>query len=206
MRFDNVNPGEHPELIVIGLGNYDKRLADTRGSIGFDVIDYIESVSSLGSGCKRQLHSSFCDKCLLDGVYLFIAKPNVFMDNVGMSVNDIMKYYRMHSERLIVIYGDSNVPAGQFNMSFGKEEIVHNGIKSIIQHIKTDEFMRIAVGVGNPPDDESKVRYMNSTPSKDEYDLIKNKHPLIKKAIISVTKYGVERTIKAFEVSKANIR
>ena len=109
MRFDNVNPGEHPEYIIAGLGNPGQRYERTRHNIGYDVADYLDSVCFGSRGIKRMLHSSLCDKCVLDGYIVYIIKPQTFMNNSGMSVKDVLNYYRMDPSQLIVIHDDTKV-------------------------------------------------------------------------------------------------
>ncbi len=198
MRFDNVNPGEHPDYVIVGLGNPGQRYERTRHNIGYDVVDYLDKKSMGGRGIKRMLHSSLCDKCVLDGYIVYIVKPQTFMNNSGMCVKDVMSYYRMKPEQLIVVHDDTKVELGSFKVKNCGSAIGHNGVKSIIQHLHTDEFVRIRVGVGEKPAEWDMSRYVLSRLTDSEYKLIKDKFDNIKWAISGIFNYGVDHAIKFY--------
>ncbi len=198
MRFTNVNPGEHPEYVIVGIGRPDKKLADSRASVAYKVIDYIDSISLRSSGCKRQLHSALCDKCMLEGVIVFLAKPTVFINNVGMSVSDIMSYYRMRPEQLIIIYDDITVPCGKIRLNYAQDVSFHDGLRSVKRYMHTADFISIGIGVGIPESGEDKSNYLFSDIPKDEYEKVKASFDEVKKAILLIMKYGITATLRAF--------
>ena len=198
MRFDGVNPGEHPQYIIVGLGNPGQRYEKTRHNIGFDTVDYIDK-SCVGSrGIKRMLHSSLCDKCVLDGYIVYIVKPQVFMNNSGMSVRNVMSYYRMKPNQLIVIHDDTKVKLGEFKSKKGGSASGHNGIKSIVQHLHTDNFIRIRVGVGEKPEEFDMSKYVLSRLTDSEYKSIENKFRHIRNAISCIFNYGIDRAMNIY--------
>ena len=152
MRIQGVNPGEHPEYIVVGLGNPGPRYENTRHNVGFKVLDYIDQNSMSGRGIKRSLHYSLTDKVVLDGYICYLVKPQTYMNNSGLAVRDVLDYYRMSPEQLIVIYDDIALPVGNFRIRKSGSAGGHNGMKSIIQHLGTSDFIRIRVGVGEKPE------------------------------------------------------
>ena len=202
MRYTNVNPGEHPDYIIVGLGNPGKRYDDTRHNIGFKVVDYIDSVSPQGRGCKRMLHSSLCDKCTLDGRIIYIVKPQTFMNNSGMAVKDVMSYYKLRIDNLIVIHDETSLPIGEFSIKDGGTHNGHNGIKSIIQHLGSNKFTRIRVGVGEVPEGWEKANYVLSKISDIEFRKINKRLEHIKDAIACIMNYGTEEAIKRFNQSE----
>lgn len=204
LRFKNVNPGEHPEYIVVGLGNPGSRYENTRHNIGFKVIDYIDSVGDFSRGCIRMLHSSLCDKCVIGGYILYLVKPQTFMNNSGMAVQDVMHYYKMNPEQLIVIHDDTEVPAGEFRIKKGGSAMGHNGIKSIIQHLGTNDFIRIRVGIGSVPQGWEKSNYVLSKIPENEFSLISDKFPVICRALESMFNYGIDHAIEAYNQIGAN--
>jgi PTH1 family peptidyl-tRNA hydrolase len=198
MRFDGVNPGEHPEYIIVGLGNPGQRYEKTRHNIGFDVVDYIDKACTGSRGIKRMLHSSLCDKCVLDGYIVYIVKPQVFMNNSGMSVKDVMNYYRMNPGQLIVVHDDTKVKLGEFKIKKGGSAAGHNGIKSIVQHLHTDNFIRVRVGVGEKPEEFDMSRYVLSRLTDSEYKSIEAQFRHIKTAISCIFNYGVDRAMTIY--------
>lgn len=198
MRFTNVNPGEHPEFIIVGLGNPGKKYDDTRHNVGFKVVDYIDAESSQGRGCKRMLHSSLCDKCTIDGHIVYIVKPQTFMNNSGMAVKDVMSYYRLRNDNLIVIHDDTSLPVGSFMIKNGGSPNGHNGLKSIIQHLKSDSFTRIRVGIGEVPQGWEKSNYVLSKITDPEMRKITKNFDLIKECISFIIDYGTEKAIAKY--------
>lgn len=203
MRFNNVNPGEHPEYIVVGLGNPGTRYDNTRHNVGFKVADYLDSTCLLGCGIKRMLHSSLCDKCVLDGYIIYLIKPQTYMNNSGMAVRDVMNYYRMTADTLIVIHDDTSLPVGEFRIKYGGSANGHNGIKSIIQHIPNSNFIRIRVGVGDVPDSWDKAKYVLSRFSDSELRTIERTLPKIREAISMIFNYGLEESMEKYNKPRA---
>lgn len=198
MRFKNVNPGEHPEYIIVGLGNPGTRYDNTRHNVGFKVADYLDSTCLLGHGIKRMLHSSLCDKCVLDGYIIYLVKPQTYMNNSGMAVRDVMQYYRMTANTLIVIQDDTSLPVGEFKIKRGGSANGHNGIKSIIQHLPNSDFIRIRVGVGEVPDGWDKSKYVLSRFSDKELNAIEWLLPKIREAISMIFNYGLEESMEKY--------
>ena len=204
MRYTNVNPGEHPEYIVVGLGNPGSRYDNTRHNVGFQMVDYIDSQCDVSRGCKRKLHSALCDKCVLDGYILYIVKPQTFMNNSGMAVQDVLNYYKMTSRQLIVIHDDVTLPVGEFCIKKGGGSAGHNGLKSIIQHIGNGDFIRIRVGVGIKPDNWEMSKYVLSKISPNESKLIENRFWDIKNALGDMFKYSIDYAMKKYNPNGAN--
>lgn len=198
MRFQSVNPGEHPQYIIVGLGNPGQRYENTRHNIGFDAVDYIDSRCQVMRGLKRMMHSSLCDKCVLDGYIVHLIKPQTYMNNSGMAVQDILSYYRMMPSQLIVIHDDISLPIGEFRVKNGGSPMGHNGLKSIIQHIGSKDFVRIRIGVGEKPEEWDMAKYVLSKLTPDEYQKISKNFEKIKNAVSCILNYGTEDTIKRF--------
>ena len=120
------------------------------------------------------------------------------MNNSGMAVKDVMNYYRMNAEQLIVIHDDTKVKVGDFKIKKGGSAVGHNGIKSIIQHLHTDDFIRIRVGVGEKPEEFDMSKYVLSHFTDKEYNEIRDNFGQIKNAISCIFNYGIDRAIKLY--------
>lgn len=207
MRFYNINTGEHPEFIIVGLGRNEAPFRDSRASIPYDFIDYLDSVSTHGNGCKKFEHSAYCDKCMIDGVIFYLAKPNLFINNVGMSVRDILEYYSMHPSKLVVFYDDITCKPGECNVSYGEEELSHEGLLSVERYIKSNKFIRVGIGIGAPENEEEKRVYRLSPMEKEDRKKIKMRYESFKKFLILLTKYKTPDVIRVYmedELEKRN--
>ena len=196
MRYLNVNPGQSPDYIIVGLGNPGFVYENTRQNVGFKAIEYVESRCTRTSGLKRKFQFSYCDKCLCDGCLVYNVKPNVQMNNAGISVQGFLDYYGLPPERLIVIYDDVTLPIGQMRFDFTTQDFDHKGIKSIHQYIGKRKFMHIRVGIGDLPEDMDKIEFLLSHFSDQDEKLLQKVFMFVYKAIYCVFNYGVECTNK----------
>lgn len=195
MRLFGVNPGEQPDYVIVGLGNPGAKYENTRHNIGFKLADYIDSKSMMSRGCKRMLHYALTDKCVLGGTVVYIMKPQTFMNNSGMAVQDLMSYYGISPKNLIVIHDDITLDSGKFKIKFGGSAGGHNGIKSVMEHLGTGDFIRIKVGVGKKPKEWDLASYVISRFPEDEYKLVSSRFEDIKDAVECILGYGLEKAM-----------
>lgn len=135
--------------LIIGLGNPGKAYEQTRHNIGFKVIDYLAMkwnaplTQSKFKGMYSVIHRP-------EGKVMLL-KPLTFMNLSGESVGALMDYYDIAVEDIVVIYDDLDLPTGQLRLRQKGSAGGHNGIKSLIQHLGTQEFNRMRIGISRPP-------------------------------------------------------
>ena len=135
--------------LIIGLGNPGKTYEQTRHNIGFKVIDYLAMkwnaplTQSKFKGMYSIIHRP-------EGKVMLL-KPLTFMNLSGESVGALMDYYNIQLEDIVVIYDDLDLPTGQLRLRQKGSAGGHNGIKSLIQHLGTQEFNRMRIGISRPP-------------------------------------------------------
>ena len=136
--------------IIVGLGNPTKEYQNTRHNIGFDVIDKLADMYSISVLEKK--HKALVGKGIINGQKVILAKPQTYMNLSGESVRELVDYYKIDEEtELVIIYDDISLDVGQLRIRKKGSAGGHNGIKSIIQHLGTDVFPRIKMGVGEKP-------------------------------------------------------
>ncbi|HPE95965.1 MAG TPA: aminoacyl-tRNA hydrolase [Bacillota bacterium] len=135
------------DAAVIGLGNPGDKYTGTRHNAGFCAVDYISG--RLSCDMRRLKHMALCGKAELDGKKILLAKPQTFMNSSGDSVSDIARYYHLPSKKIIVICDDVTLLAGSLRIRKKGSAGGHNGLKSIIESLGSDEFVRIRLGVGS---------------------------------------------------------
>ena len=195
MALFGVNPGEYLDYVIVGLGNPGDCYEYTRHNIGFKFIDYLQAQTDTNRGCKRKLHYSLVDKCVLNNNVVYMVKPQTYMNNSGMAVQDILRYYKLKHAKLIVLHDDITLPVGCFKLKFGGSAGGHNGIKSIIEHIGTNEFIHVKIGVGKKPEGWELSSHVLSKFPNDEYELIKKRFYDMYGAIKDIMNYGIERAM-----------
>jgi PTH1 family peptidyl-tRNA hydrolase len=135
--------------IIAGLGNPTKQYEGTRHNVGFETIDRIADANGIKVDTKK--HKALCGSGYIDGEKVILAKPQTFMNLSGESLRELTDYYKVSPEDVIVIYDDISLDVGQLRIREKGSAGGHNGIKSIIAHLGTQEFPRIKVGVGEKP-------------------------------------------------------
>ena len=101
-----------------------------------------------------------------------LAAPTEYMNNSGISVKKISAYYKIPSQNIYVIHDDLDLPVGEWRLQFDRGPAGHNGIKSIIEHLNTQAFWRLRIGIGHPQNNQPVEDYVLQPFSKEEKELI----------------------------------
>jgi len=136
--------------IIAGLGNPTREYRNTRHNIGFDVIDMLSDKHNIDVTTIK--HKALVGKGMIGGEKVILVKPQTYMNLSGESLIDVCQYYKIDVQtELIVIYDDIALDVGAIRIRESGSAGGHNGMKSIIQHLSTDKFIRIRMGVGEKP-------------------------------------------------------
>ena len=137
-------------FVIAGLGNPSSKYEKTRHNVGFDVIDMLAEKYNIS--IRDRKHRALCGSGMIAGRKVLLVKPQTFMNLSGESLGAILNFYKLDPEsELIVIYDDVSLAPGRLRIRKKGSAGGHNGIKSIISHIGTQEFLRIKIGVGEKP-------------------------------------------------------
>ena len=140
------------EYLIVGLGNPGKQYEFTRHNAGFMCIDYYAEKEKLK--VNKLKFKSLMKYAVINGKKCILMKPQTFMNNSGEAVRDAAEFYKIPPERVIVIFDDVSLDVGGIRIRRKGSDGGHNGIKSIIYHLNSDQFPRVKVGVGKKPDPE----------------------------------------------------
>jgi PTH1 family peptidyl-tRNA hydrolase len=182
--------------IIIGLGNPDQRYAATRHNIGFDAITRIADDYNIPLDFKK--HKAVCGKGYIGGEKVVLAQPQTFMNLSGESVRELVGFYKVSNEEIIVIYDDISLDAGQLRLRSKGSAGGHNGIKNIISHLGTEEFARIKIGVGDKPKDWDLADYVLSRFPKEEEPVIREALERASEAVKSIITDGMESAMNIY--------
>ncbi len=146
------------EKFIVGLGNPGKRYLNNRHNIGFLLLKkFIEKYSSKIIS-KNKLKCDYSEFTLNECIYrLFM--PTTFMNNSGEAVRAIADWFKIDKDKLIIIVDDIDIPLGKIRLRKKGGSGGHNGLKSIISHLNSEEFLRIRIGIGTPPVLENEKKY-----------------------------------------------
>lgn len=193
MRLNN-NPSSSGTLLIVGLGNPGKEYNQTRHNVGFDIIDRLAVRLGVSFKRKRIPHTYEIAEATLSkedgGKRLVLIKPLTFMNNSGSILPYLMKRHNVTPEETLFIVDNMDLDPGICRFKLKGSTAGHNGLKSVRQHIKTDTYMRLYIGVGHPrgTGENKVIKHVLSRPSKDDQILFAQSFDKASDAILIIAK------------------
>ena len=163
------NSSESNRFLVVGLGNPGKDYDGTRHNVG------AAAVQALGithdSPLKKLREQALTNEIFIGGERVILAFPQTFMNKSGQSVSSLMRKNGIKNpENLIVVHDEMDIPTGNLRIKSGGGLAGHNGLKSITAHLKTQDYLRIRIGVGKPANKNKGANYVLNRPNKVEQE------------------------------------
>ena len=146
------NKGSSYDYIIAGLGNPGAKYEMTRHNAGFLAMDLLAIEENIDIK-KLKHHSLVCD-AMINGKRCLLMKPQTMMNNSGEAIGEASRFYKIPPQNIIILYDDISLDVGQTRIRRKGSAGGHNGIKSIIAHLGSEEFPRIKIGVGKKPHPE----------------------------------------------------
>jgi PTH1 family peptidyl-tRNA hydrolase len=135
--------------LIVGLGNPGRKYASNRHNVGFQCLDRLAEAWDLSF--SRRKHKALLAQGEIAGLEVILAKPQTFMNLSGEAVERLAHFYQVTPENILVIYDDLDLPVGKIRLRPEGGSGGHKGTKSIIEHLGTNGFCRLRVGIGRPP-------------------------------------------------------
>ena len=136
-------------FIIAGLGNPGQQYQKTRHNVGFVAVDYI--AAKLGVKIDRAKFHSLVAEAKIGEVRVLLMKPETFMNNSGVAIGEAAAFYKIPPERVLVLHDEISFDPGLMRIRRKGSAGGHNGLKSIIAHLASEEFPRVKIGVGQKP-------------------------------------------------------
>ncbi len=156
--------------IIAGLGNPGKDYTRTRHNVGFNIVDRLADKHNLRF--NKMMNRAIIANGEIAGEKVILVKPQTFMNESGSSIGPIARYYKVEPQHIMVVYDKLDLPVAQLRMRKAGSSGGHNGMKSIIAHLSTDDFPRLRVGIGRPPGRMNPVDFVLEPFTKSELDLM----------------------------------
>ena len=147
MRLWPRRQGSSLDLLVVGLGNPGREYERNRHNVGAMVAD---ELARRHGGSWRSKFSGRIAEIRLDGHKLALLEPQTYMNDSGRSVGAAVAFFKVPPESVLVIHDESDLELGRLQLRLGGGLAGHNGLRSVAQHLKTQEFLRLRVGIGRP--------------------------------------------------------
>lgn len=188
-------------FVIVGLGNPGKKYENTRHNAGFLAIDAI--ADKYGISISEKKHKALCGSGVIEGNKVLLVKPQTFMNVSGESVRSVMDFYKIDPEEdMLVIYDDISLAPGNIRIRKKGSAGGHNGIKSIIAHAGTQNFMRIKVGVGEKPSGWDLADYVLGHFSEEDNMKLKEIMPDVMQAATLMIQGDVDKAMNDFNAKK----
>ena len=183
--------------VIAGLGNPGKQYDNTRHNIGFMTIDRLAEQENIDIQEKK--HKAVIGKGTIAGQKCILAKPQTFMNLSGESIRDIVNFYKIPVENVIIVCDDINLETGRIRIRPKGSDGGHNGLKSIIYQLNSDEFVRIRMGVGAPKNENYDLAdYVLGKFSKQEIEILTPTANKAVDAIECIIKSGVSQAMNLY--------
>ena len=185
------------EYIVAGLGNVGKQYERTRHNAGFLAIDAL--AASLGVKIDRVKFHSTVAEATVSGKRVLLMKPTTLMNNSGVAIGEAAAFYKIPPERVIVLVDDISLSPGVIRIKRKGSAGGHNGLKSIIAHLSSEEFPRIKIGVGQKPTPEyDLVNWVLGVFSAEDAAKISARHPDVQAAVCEIISGNIDGAMNKY--------
>ena len=183
---------------IVGLGNPGLKYADTRHNVGFWVVD--ELSKRLHVSCNKDKFQALIGETHVGDERVMLAKPQTFMNHSGQSVGALTAYYRemQPSDDIVVVYDDMDFLPGQLRLRRTGSAGGHNGVKSVIHHLGTEEFPRIRIGIGRPVPEYTVIEHVLARFSRDDYALVRETVTRAADAVLYSLEHSFDHAMNQF--------
>ncbi len=178
--------------LIVGLGNPGKEYENTRHNVGFMCLDYFP-----GNNFSTEKFNSYYCKQIVNGHDVLFVKPLTYMNLSGLSISKFVNYFKIDVKDILIIQDDLDLKFGDIKLKYKSSSGGHNGIKSIIKELGTDEIPRLKFGISNNKEIGAKEYVLNRF-SKEELEIINSKLPLIKEIINCFIENGIDKCMSDY--------
>ena len=199
-----------PKLLV-GLGNPGQKYERTRHNVGFEIIDDLAKARSIKLSDNKRFQGLFGETRGPSGDRLILLKPSTFMNRSGQSVRSVLDWYKLSPSDVMVIYDDMDLPIGRLRLRLSGSAGGHNGMKSIISHLGTQDFPRLRLGISRASNAETQqtdrtvVGHVLGKFSPDERKVVDAAIHLAGEAIEFSLRKSIERAMSLYNGREAEV-
>ncbi|MGZ8191379.1 MAG: aminoacyl-tRNA hydrolase [Methylococcaceae bacterium] len=168
--------------LIVGLGNPGRQYEKTRHNVGFLFLDVLAADLGCVWVSETKFQGQLAESNVVAGKVMLL-KPQTFMNRSGQSVGQIVRYYKLLPEEILVVHDELDFNVGVVRLKKEGGHAGHNGLKDIIAHLDSKEFYRLRIGIGRPVTGNAVADYVLSVPSKKEWDLLDSALELSKKFV-----------------------
>ncbi len=181
---------------VVGLGNPGRNYEGTRHNVGFDAIDLLASRNNIK--INKIKFKSVYGEGIIGNNKVILLKPQTYMNNSGMAVLDLYNFYKLPVENIIVVVDDIDIEFSTIRIKAKGSAGSHNGMKSIIYHLQSDNFPRVKIGIGQKQEGQDLADFVLSRFNREERDKIDLAIEKAALAVETIITDGVQKAMNQF--------
>ena len=182
--------------VIVGLGNPEPEYSNTRHNMGFDTINKIAKKYNIEFSKKN--FKGIYGTGIIEGEKVILLKPQTYMNLSGESIKEIIAFYKLNTDNLIIIYDDIDIEPGIIKLRKTGGPGTHNGMKSVIKEIGTEKFSRVRVGIGKPEHKGDLINYVIGKIPEEDRVILDKSTDLARDAVIEIIKNGMDKAMNLF--------
>ena len=184
--------------LIVGLGNPEPSYSRTRHNMGFDAVNLIAKNNEIEFD-KKEFEGIY-GLGNIEGEKVILLKPQTYMNESGKSIVKVRDFYKIENNKIIVIYDDIDLDVGTVKLRKRGGAGTHNGMKSVISNLETDEFIHIRIGTGKPIFKELLISHVLEKLTDEEYNKLTPAIEKASQATVEVIKDGVDIAMNKFNI------
>ena len=182
--------------LIVGLGNQEEEYSNTRHNMGFDTVNKIAKDYDIE--INKNKFKGIYGTGIIENEKVILLKPQTYMNLSGESIIEAIKFYKIDTNKIIVIYDDIDVKPGKIKIRKKGGPGSHNGMKSVINSLGSQEFSRIRVGIGTPEHKNDMINYVIGKVPKEELEQLDEGTSTAKEAVTEIIKNGIDIAMNKF--------
>ena len=182
--------------IIVGLGNPEPEYSNTRHNMGFDTINKIAKKYNIEF--SKTNFKGIYGTGIIEREKVILLKPQTFMNLSGESIKEIIDFYKLNTDNLIIIYDDIDIEPGIIKLRKTGGPGTHNGMKSVIKEIGTEKFPRVRIGIGKPEHKGDLINYVIGKIPEENKKILEKSTDLARDAVIEIIKSGIDKAMNCF--------
>ncbi len=156
--------------VIVGLGNPGKEYEKTRHNTGFITIDKLANKYNIE--VNKEKHKALIGRGTIEGKKVILVKPQTYMNLSGEAAREVLEFYKEDVKNLIAIFDDIDLPLGNIRIKEKGSAGTHNGVKSLVKELGSQDFKRVKVGIGSPAKQIDLISYVLGRFSTEEWEKI----------------------------------